>query len=163
MWHIPDEKYFRAEEFFPPQIVESHYIKNGEINPTIWRLIDSRVTWTAQQLRKLFGPMIINDWVWGGDFENRGYRDPISLIDWEEYAKTGIIQASWSSFTSQHCLGQAVDSSFRNELVTDIRQYIIEHKNKEEFKYITAIEKEVTWLHYDVRNFKIPDQRFFIF
>lgn len=163
MFYIPPVKMFRPEEFFSPHIIQRYTDGNGNIQPWIWGLMDSRVTWTSVQLRKQFGTMIMNDYLWGGDNENRGFRDPISLIDLEEYKETGVISASWSSFTSQHCFGRAGDSKFKKILAEEVRHYIIQNSGKEDFKYITAIEKEVSWFHFDVRNFKIAQQRFFIF
>jgi len=163
MFYIPPKKYFKPQEFFPPHIVQAHTGPGGAILPHIWRLMDSRIVWTAVELRKQFGTMIINDYLWGGKNKNRGYRDPISLIDQDHYMATGEIIASWSSFTSQHCLGNGVDSSFKNHLAEDVRSYIIANSESESFKYITAIEKEVEWLHIDSRNFKNGDERFFIF
>lgn len=163
MFYIPPEKYFKVEEFFSPDIVQNHIDDHGNLDVQIWRLMDSRILWTATQLRKLFGTMYINDYLWDGRNKNRGYRDPISLIDQDHYKKTGAIVASWSSFTSQHCLGNALDSSFKNHLAQEVRSYIIANKEKDSFKYITAIEKEVQWVHCDCRNFKNGDDRFFIF
>ena len=125
--------------------------------------MDSRVTWTAVQLRKLFGTMICNDYLWGGKNTNRGFRNMIELIDWEYYKQTGEIITFFSSITSQHCYGRGLDSTFKKILVKDVRDYIIKHNDKEEFKYITALEKDVPWLHFDVRNFQMLDKRFFIF
>jgi|GEM_PF-477956 len=160
---IPDQRIFKPQEIFPPHIIKQHLREGDWIDPQIWRLMDSRVLWTAEQLRKLFGPMIVNDYMWGGVFDDRGYRDPMTLIDHAYYKESGEIRASWSSFTSQHCSGRALDSSFKNILAVDVRSYIISNQNKEEFKYITAIEKEVSWFHFDVRNFKAGDARFFLF
>ena len=160
---IPDHKIFKPQEIFPPHIIDKFTNKNGYINVTIWRLMDSRVLWTAQELRGLFGPMTINDYLWGGKFDDRGYRDPISLIDKDYFIKTGDIIASWSSLTSQHCYGRALDSSFKNLLAEEVRSYIIKNNWRNEFKYITAIEKGVSWLHFDSRNFKNGNERFFIF
>lgn len=161
--YIPDPKIFRPQEIFPPWIIKKYTDDNDQLRPTIWRLMDSRVLWTAIQLRKLFGPMIINDYAWGGKNKNRGYRDPIALIDQMHFSKTGIIRASWSSFTSQHCHGRALDGTFKNNLAEEVRKYIIRHEDRDEFKYITAIEKEVSWFHFDSRNYKNGDQRFFLF
>lgn len=161
--YIPPSYFFRPEEFFPPHIISQYKEANGYIMPSIWRLMDDRVLWTAVQLRKLFGVMIINDYTFGGNNENRGFRDFTTLIDTQKFFKTGKIIASWSSFTSQHCFGRAIDSKFKNLFAGEVRDYIIKHSSKEEFKFITAMEKEVTWLHFDVRNFKTKDERFFIF
>ena len=163
MIYIPDQKIFEVQEFFSPQIIANHSDKYGNVNKSIWRLMDSRVLWTAVQLRNEFGTMIINDYLWNGSNFNRGYRDPISLIDNNHFIQTGEIIAEWSSFTSQHCFGRALDSKFKKVLVDEVRKYIIDNDGKDIFKYITAIEKEVSWLHFDTRNYKIKNERFFIF
>lgn len=163
MIYIPPVKLFKPQEIFPPHIIDKYTDRNGNIDKQIWRLMDSRALWTIVQLRNLFGPMTMNDYLWGGNNKNRGFRDPISLIDLDKYNETGVISASWSSFTSQHCFGRAGDSKFKKILAEEVRQYIIQNSGKEEFKFITAIEKEVSWFHFDIRNFKLQDQRFFIF
>lgn len=163
MFFIPDPKIFTPEEIFPPHIIAAHTDKNGNIGKHIWRLMNSRILWTAVQLRGLFGTMIINDYPWGGKNSNRGYRDPISLIDVNHFMKTGDIRAQWSSFTSQHCFGNGIDSTFKKILAHEVRKYIIDHSTKDEFKYITAMEKEVTWLHFDGRNFTNGNDKIFIF
>lgn len=161
--YIPDPKIFRPEEIFPIHIIQQYTDKNGNLNVSIWRLMDARTLWTAVRLRKLFGTMIINNYLWGGQNHNRGYRDPISLIDYGHFKQTGEIIAQWSSFTSQHCYGRALDSSFKNILAQDVRKYIIQHSNMDAFKFITAIEKEVSWFHFDTRNFQSGSDRFFLF
>lgn len=163
MFFIPPSNIFTAQEIFPPHIIQNHTTRHGDLSSHIWRLMDSRVLWTAVELRKQFGTMIVNNYSWGGANKNRGYRDPISLIDQDYFKRTGIIRASWSSFTSQHCFGNALDSSFKNHLAEDVRQYIIANSGNDSFKFITAIEKEVEWVHFDTRNFKNGDERFFIF
>jgi len=162
-YYIPNPNIFRPEEIFPPWIVDQYRDKNKNINKTIWRLTDSRLLWTAVQLRGLFGKMTVNNYLWGGSNDERGYRDPIRLIDIKHFKQTGVIRASWSSFTSQHCFGRALDSTFKNYLVKDIIKYIMTNNERNEFKYIMAIEKETRWFHFDIRNFKIANQRFFIF
>ena len=163
MFYIPPPKIFVPQEIFPPHVIAKHTDKNGDIDNVIWRLMDPRCLWSAVQLRDQFGPMTVNNYLWKGENKNRGYRDAISLIDQEYFKQTGIIRASWSSFTSQHCFGRALDSSFKNILVKEVRSYIIVNRKREYFKYITAIEKEVPWLHFDTRNFRLGNERIFIF
>ena len=149
-------KYFSIEEIFPKNLV-----KQGN-HKQLWRLMDDRILWTADQLRKLFGTIIINDYMWGGKNQYRGFRDFQALIDLDYLSEHLDIIPKWSSFTSQHCFGRALDCKFKNELVQDVRSFIIKNEDREEFKYITAIEKEVSWLHIDVRNYA-GMHRFFIF
>ena len=106
MSYIPE--YFIPEELFTKKTISDH-TKNGIIADTIWRLIDSRVTWTADQLRKRFGSISINDYKFGGQAQYRGYRPVIELIDKEQLHITGQITPTFSSFTSQHCFGRALD------------------------------------------------------
>ncbi|MDA3788085.1 MAG: hypothetical protein PF503_06285 [Desulfobacula sp.] len=159
--YTPPIELFRPEELFSPLVIQDH-IDKGRMS-SIWRLMDPRLLWTAVQLRGLFGPLTINDWLWDGDNKNRGYRSPLELFDRDYFIRTGSIRASWSSFTSQHCLGNALDGTFKNILADEVRAYIIHNSQRREFKYITAIEKEVPWLHVDTRNFKAGNDRFFIF
>ena len=160
--YIPDPKIFQVEEFFSPTTIHKQ-LNDGKPLSLLWRLMDSRVTWTAVQLRNLFGTMICNDYLWGGKNINRGYRNVIEIIDWEHYKQTGEIITFFSSLTSQHCHGRGLDSTFKKILAHDVRDYIIKNNRRSEFKFITAIEKEVPWFHFDVRNFKMQDERFFIF
>ncbi len=154
MYFIPPKKLFAPQELFSKAVIDNpkHSDKDGNVHPRIWRLMDSRILWTLVEIRALFGPIILNDYLWGGDYHGRGYRDPIALIDHACFVKKGIIRAAWSSFTSQHCLGNALDCIFKKILVSEVRQDIIQNSEREAYKYITGIEKEVTWLHIDSRN-----------
>ena len=161
MFYIP--KHFPPQEFFPKKLIEQYSTPKG-VKDLIWTLMDSRLLWTADQLRIEFGSMVINDYLYGGKNQYRGYRPAIELIDTKKFKETGEIIPLFSSFTSQHCNGRALDGSFKNILAQDVVKYIIKHPTKDIFKFITGIEKEVNWLHVDTRNF-IPttENRFYLF
>lgn len=148
MNYIP--KYFTPEELFPKQVIQNHTL-NGKIKSSIWRLIDSRVAWTADQLRKLFGPLTVNDYKFGGPNQYRGLRPAQELIDWEHYNQTGELKTIFSSFTSQHCFGRALDMVSKSVSAEEIR-VDIKKNPRTEYQHITAIEDGVSWLHFDVRN-----------
>lgn len=146
MYHIPE--FFKPEEIFSKAVIEVE----GKNNPGIWRLMDSRVLWTADQLRLHFcgnqkknSPdiMIVNDWSWGGKLQLRGFRDL-----WYDI----ILPQELYSVTSQHVYGRALDFHFKHTTAEEVRQDIKRYKGAERYKYITAIEDKTEWIHFDSRN-----------
>lgn len=120
--------YFQPYELVPPDIFASRKDKSFE-------LIDERVLITLDTLRENFGPCTINDWHWGGRFGQSGLRTP----DAPEY-----------STTSQHSFGRAMDCKFKEITAEEARNRVIE--NRLLFPYITFLENDVDWFHFDVRN-----------
>lgn len=121
-------RYFKPEELVPPEIFAARKDKSFE-------LIDERVLITLDQLREAYGPCTINDWSWGGRFEQSGLR----TTDAPEYSPT-----------SQHSFGRAMDCKFKTVSAAIVRQQVI--VNKPLFPYITFLENDVEWFHFDVRN-----------
>lgn len=155
MYYVP--QYFKAYEIFPPKIFQKHLVNSsiGAVSDSIWRLMDRRILWTVDQLRKIHGPMIVNDYFWGGNNLYRGFRPVEDLIDYKGYQKNGVIVAKWSSLTSQHCFGRAIDCKFKQRTAEEVRQHIRDNPFLPHYKYITAIEDGVSWFHFDVRNWNI--------
>ena len=121
-------RYFRVEELVPPEIYQARGDQAIE-------LMDERVLVTLDLLREQFGSCVVNDWCFGGSYEQSGLRTP----DAPEY-----------SYTSQHSFGRAADCKFYNTSAHDARQYVI--RNKHRFKLISFLEDDVDWFHFDVRN-----------
>jgi hypothetical protein len=128
MIYIP--KYFEIYELVSPQAYEDR----GE---KAWELLDTRLLSTLDLLRKRYGPMIINDYFWGGTREWSGLRTPDSPF----YSKY-----------SQHSFGRAADILFKNYSADKIRGDLLDKYPHLEFHLITAIEMNVSWVHIDVRN-----------
>ena len=147
MYYFPNPRFFRSEEFFPKTVCDAHITNEN----SLWRLMDNRVLWTAEALRKRFGVMYINNWFWGGQSHLRAYRPAIELLDKEIYSLLDIAQPMFSSFTSQHCLGRAVDCHFRDFTAEEVREDIRKNPNRSDYQYITCIENNVEWLHFDSR------------
>lgn len=127
--YIP--KYFIMEELLPQEICNPQ-------NTNLWFLLDSRILLTADMLRGRYGPIRVNTWHWQGTSQYRGYRPYDCQV---------------GSHNSQHKFGRALDLIPLQADVEEIRQEIIDDPFREEFKYITAIEKDVSWLHIDCRNY----------
>jgi hypothetical protein len=150
MYIVP--RHFRPEEWFS-QFVCRKNLRDGKIRSQIWRLVDNRITWTADALRDYFGTMYMNNWFWGGDKEGRGYRDPRELIDYNyRPLERDSLKTKYSSFSSQHCLGRALDATFKGVSAKEIRDDIRKNKRAERYKFIACVETKVSWLHVDVRN-----------
>lgn len=124
--YIP--KFFQIEELVPPDVFE-------EMGDSAFRLLDERALLTLDQIRDAFGVCIVNDWASGGKYSESGLRTP----DCETYSPT-----------SQHTFGRAMDCKFRDCDAETVRESVIQ--NKFQFPWITFIEDEVGWFHFDVRN-----------
>ena len=121
-------RFFKIQELVPPSV----YKKMGD---KAISLIDERVLITLDQLRLKLGICTVNNWCFGGKFKQSGLRTD----ECKEFSPT-----------SQHTFGRAMDCKFRDHTAEEVRQFVIE--NKELFPYITFIESDVTWFHFDVRN-----------
>jgi hypothetical protein len=101
-------------------------------------MFDYRLVRTIHNLRLRYGKMVMNDWYWGGKWKERGWRP-------------------WGSLTgamfSQHKFGRAADMIPVETTVDQIRKDILDTPYHPDFKYITCIEMNVTWLHIDIRNY----------
>ena len=121
-------------EFFKVQelVTKEMYYLYGE---KCWQFIDSRAILTLDQLRRVFGPLTVNDWYWGGGFTESGVRS---------FDYGGILNRSLHKF------GCAFDVKSKTVTADEMRSYII--NNIHEFPYLVGLEMDVDWLHFDVRN-----------
>ncbi len=88
---------------------------------------------TIQALRDEFGPIIINDWLWGGEFVNSGLRYPTS---------------QFGAKLSAHKFGAAADLKFADADPIQVQAYI--HSHPDDYPYITRMEDAnitKTWAH----------------
>ena len=130
--YIPD--HFKIYELVPKDIYESYPVKK-HIN--LWFLFDDRVLYTQDRLRKRYGKMICNTWFWGGEFQYRGWRPQ---------------DCEYGTLLRQHKRGGGIDSAPQETAVEAIRQDILADPWHDDFKYITCIEENTSWLHVDCRN-----------
>jgi hypothetical protein len=128
-------KHFKLHELVDP----TTYKVKGE---TAWELLDSRLLITLDRMRDKYGRMTINNWFWDGEREWSGLRTPDS---------------PYYSTYSQHTYGRAADIIFADYTAEQVRQDIVQsinhtHRIDKIYEYITAVELNVNWLHFDVRN-----------
>jgi hypothetical protein len=122
-----------TQSFVPEEIYKVY----GE--KSLW-FIDFRVTWTADAISEYFNTKITaNDWHEKGKFNYRGFRPP---------------SVTMGAIFSQHRFGRALDCDLHGVSAIDARKEILSHKDDPAFRYITCIEDNVNWLHFDCRNTK---------
>ena len=122
--------YFRTQELVPQKVYEVR----GEL---ALELLDDRALITLDKLRKRYGSITVNDWMWGGNSQWRGLRTPDS---------------PWYKPYSQHTFGRAFDCVFKEVTAEEVRQDIFKHPHVLDFEHIRSIELNTSWLHFDVRN-----------
>jgi len=142
-------KYFDILELIPPDLWEHHKHEPHKL----WLLFDVRALITLDRLRKVYGPLVINDWHRGGALTLRGWRPA---------------NTSTGAVFSQHKFGRAFDltPSSKSEATVDmIREDIRQdaallRQNPTVLntiaEYITCIEMGVPWIHFDTRNWLGP-------
>lgn len=112
-----------------------HYLLN---------MIDSRLIEADQFIRDRFGELYINNWHSGGDRQWSGIRTPGS---------------PYHKIFSEHTYGRASDKIFKDVTAEEVREDIIEnYHGLYEPIGITCIEKDVSWLHSDLRALLNPGE-----
>lgn len=122
-------RWFKIQELVPPHVYE----ERGE---KAWELLDERALISLDALRDMFGPLTCNDWHIGGGRKWSGLR---------------TAESPYYSPYSQHTMGRAFDVISGIHSAESMREKVLRHR-KEKFSYITGLELNVTWLHFDVRN-----------
>lgn len=124
-------KFFRVEELVPKVIFDR--FKEASL-----QFLDPRILIAADNMRKRFGPILINTWHEGGPFDSRGFRTP-SDPDGAQY--------------SLHKQGKALDLQFLKVSPGEVRAEI--RMRQRDFEFVTCVEDNTpTWLHIDCRNCK---------
>jgi len=131
MYYVP--KYFKAYELLPPDIFEKYGVDG-------LYLIDDRITWTLDQIRDTIKkPITVNNWKFGGQFSQRGYRtDPNVGVKF-----------------SPHRFGRGVDFDIAGVTAQEFRNMV--RSLKINLPYITRMEDTVNWIHIDCMG--LPKQQ----
>lgn len=127
-------KYFSLKELIPQTFYNTNYKK---YKGKLWYILfDERLLMTIDNIREKFGKMIVNDWVYGGNSNYRGYRP---------------LKCSVGATLSQHRFGRACDLIPQDLHPDEIRDHIIANQNREPWKHIGGLEMNISWLHIDTR------------
>lgn len=129
-------KYFVIGELVPPET----YAVLGDNS---WFVLDPRAVITLDQLREEFGPCLVNNWFLKPDHTDRQGVPLYSYRGFRPSTYTG------GAPLSQHRFGRAFDCTFKQP-AEEVRQAIM--KDPEKFPFLTALEADTIWVHFDVRD-----------
>lgn len=130
--HIDLGEHFRIQELVPQREYQDFGMN------CVW-MLDPVAVGVLKLMRRVYGPITVNDWLWGGDFEFSGYRPP----------DCGI-----GAHYSQHKFGRAFDVKSDNYSPDQIREGIINNQELWLNAGLTTIESgdiAETWVHFDTR------------
>ena len=120
--------YFKIQELVPQSVYD-------DLGEDAIGQIDKDALTMLHRLRQKFGPITVNDWLFGGKNHYRGFRP--------SYCEIGAKY-------SQHRLGKAFDCTFRDVTTEEVRDFI--RNNPLKFDCITGMELGTPHLHFDCRN-----------
>lgn len=130
-------KHFKIYELVSKQVYE----KYGE---TAWQFFDPRLLENLDWIRETTGKKItVNDWYWGGNFDERGLRCNMDTMMVDK-TNNEII------YCSPHPMGQGVDFDEQDFTAQETRDWL--RKNQKDLPHPIRVEKNVSWVHIDVRN-----------
>lgn len=133
-------KYFRIEELVDP-------VTFREQGQDAWNLFPDESILMIDGVREFFGlPVTVNNWLWDGEFQFRGYRP-----DWCTVGAKG----------SAHRVGRAFDLDVKGWLAQETRRIIMQNKDHPLLHYIQRMERGVNWVHID--TFEPPNDRIYLF
>jgi len=93
-------------------------------------------------------PVTVNNWLWGGPYQYRGYRGPGCPI--------GAPQ-------SYHKRGMAYDFDVKGLTAEDVRKLLVENQDHEWLLPIKRLENKVTWVHADTGTVPAGKSRIYLF
>jgi len=102
-------------------------------------LIDYRIPLILEHIRTLCGdkPLIINNWLWGGSYQYRGYRP---------------LNCTVGAKNSMHKHGMAVDFDVRFMKADEVRRIILDNEQELMLLGLTRMESDVSWVHIDLKS-----------
>ena len=132
-------KYFKLHEL----IDKNTFINLGDDG---WNLVNYKLIETLDTLKEIFnkGTITINNYKWGGNREWSGLRTKESKY----YSKTSMHSLSDDGIGTDLTF-KAIDCVFSDYSAEEVREYILNNSSK--FPYITRLEDNVSWLHFDIK------------
>jgi len=129
-------RHFDLEELACPHVFK----KFGEV---AWQFFDDKLLMTLDLVRDQLGPIYVNNWKEGGEFDERGFRClQCSLV--QDAIKKGTL------YVSPHMTGQGADFDVHGMDAGKVRLWLVANQIK--LPYPIRLEKNVTWVHLDTRD-----------
>lgn len=131
------KEYFKVKEF----VSEEVYNLLGD---KAILLFDPVIIEAVIKIRKFYDrPITINNWAWGGVFQNRGFRTYNCVV---------------GAAKSAHKDGKALDFDVKGMTAAEVREDIREHWKE---WGITEIEEGVNWVHISCRETGLDELKIF--
>ncbi len=125
-------KYFQLQELVPKQLYASHGMR-------AWDLFDPKAIDTLDWFRENINlPITVNNWLWGGKDQYRGYRPRDCNI---------------GAAKSAHKEGMAFDFSVKGWTDEQTKAWIEANKQRLPYPIRIEIENTNSKVHFDVRPF----------
>ena len=130
------EQYFKLQEL----VDEPTFLKYGK---RCWSFLDAKLLYALWVIREDIGkPITINNWMWGGNFSQRGLR----------HNQSPMVKSKKGIYLSAHCLGKALDFDVKGMKAEEVRDWIV--KNNHYFDFKIRLEnklngKQINWVHLD--------------
>ena len=102
-----------------------------------WMFLNPQMLRTLDALRKRYGVMYLNDWLWGGPNQYKVFREASCIV---------------GAPLSQHRLGNAADPKFKHVTAEEVRADAVKRDNQGWACLITQIESDVSWFHFSCGN-----------
>jgi hypothetical protein len=134
--------HFRIEEL----VDKDTFLEKGE---EAWGLFVPDALTMLDGIREFFDrPVTVNNWLWGGPMQFRGWRPP-----W----------CPWGAKDSYHKRGMAFDFNVKMLTAEEVRQILVENKDDPKFRLIQRLEADVRWVHADIGRLPDGKQRIYLF
>ena len=130
-------KYFGIDELVSKQVHQ----KYGDV---AWMFFDPRLIAVIDWMRETIDrPITCNNWKWGGNFQQRGFRANLDQIVRDKTLQGRL-------YCSSHNNGQGIDFDVKGMTAEQVRQWLKD--NKADIPFNIRVEDDVSWVHIDVRN-----------
>lgn len=140
-------EYFDIRELVSPGVYEKYIQRLGYSRYDILARADKRLLETMLWIRINYGDSItINDWMWGGRFDERGLRDTSTPMTQKRAARN-------DAWLSSHPLFSAFDYITKGQTAAEHRDWLEAHSD--ELPHPIRLEnemngKQISWVHLDV-------------
>ena len=123
-------KYFDIRELVDQKVYDMH-------GQRAFRFFDPNLLYALDTIRGILGKKItVNDWMWFGNFSQRGLR----------HNQSPLVRKKVAPYLSAHCLGRAVDFDVQGMTAEEVRTWLV---RKDLFNFKIRLEAGVNWVHID--------------
>ncbi len=146
-------RHFSIKELVPKHVYDQWGNKS-------WWFLDFRAIKTLEWLRDELGSCTVNNWAWGGSYDQSGLR---TYQFYQQATNTPdyIAKEKLAESFSQHKYGRAFDCKFTNYTAEEVREFVKKNWNIYGYEWPITLEEDVRWVHFDTRN--RPDNKVYTF